>query len=71
VLDKLKRLEIIMQNSVHNHDVHIDHVHSGAVCQEIGEKLAATLVPPCDALPPRLLALMQQFASDEPQEKES
>jgi len=42
-------------------NVQIDHIHSRAVCQAIGERLSAMLGPQSDKLPSRLHALMQQM----------
>jgi hypothetical protein len=47
-------------------DVQIDHVHCGAVCEEIGEVLSVKLGPQSNVLPPRLLDLMRQLAKAEP-----
>ncbi len=44
-------------------DVQINHIHSGAVCKAIGERLSAVLGPQSSELPPRLLALMEQLMS--------
>lgn len=42
-------------------NVQID-IHSGAVCQAIGERLSAVLGPQTNELPPSLLALMEQLS---------
>jgi hypothetical protein len=42
-------------------DVHINPVHSGAVCKEIGERLSVALGPQSVELQPRLLSLMKQL----------
>lgn len=42
-------------------NVQINSIHSGAVCQAIGERLALALRPQSTQLPPHLLALMQEF----------
>jgi hypothetical protein len=47
-------------------DIQMNRVHSGAVCKEIGERLATALGPPSDALPARLLGLMDRLAKDQP-----
>jgi hypothetical protein len=47
-------------------DVKIDHVHSGAVCREIGEVLSAKLGSRSDELPARLIDLIQQLTKAEP-----
>jgi hypothetical protein len=47
-------------------DVHLNHQHCVAVCSGIGERLAAALGSPSRALPPHLLALLEQLANVEP-----
>ena len=49
-------------------NVQINRIHSGAVCQEIGERLSVELGPQSNELPPRLLALTEQLAKVEPRE---
>jgi hypothetical protein len=41
--------------------VHIDRIHAGAICEEIGEGLRATLTPNSNRLPPHLLGLTERF----------
>ena len=59
-----------MPNPDHQNDVQITRVHSGAVCEEIGEKLSAALGPQSNELSPRLLALIKELGKvdsrDEP-----
>ena len=45
--------------------VHLSRVHSGAVCEEIGERLSLALGPHPIKLPPALLALIGQLAKGE------
>jgi hypothetical protein len=49
-------------NPVHQNEVQITHVHSSAVCEEIGERISAALGPQSNVLSPRLLALIKQLA---------
>jgi hypothetical protein len=42
-------------------NVQINHIHSGALCQAIGERLSTTLGPQSNELPPNLLTLMAQL----------
>jgi hypothetical protein len=42
-------------------DVQINRVHSGAICDEIGERLSAALGPQSNELPARLLALIDKL----------
>jgi hypothetical protein len=49
-------------------DVHINRVHSGAICDEIGERLSAALGPQSNELPARLLALIDELVKVEPRE---
>ena len=44
-------------------NVQISRIHSGAVCQAIGERLSAALGQESNELPPSLLALMDQLTS--------
>jgi predicted kinase len=50
-----------MTNPAHQSDVQINRIHSGAICKEMGERLAARLGPQSNELPARLLALMEQL----------
>jgi hypothetical protein len=59
----------MMPNPVHQNDVQITRVHSGAICEEIGERLSAALGPQSNVLSPRLLALIKQLAKVEPRER--
>jgi len=47
-------------------DIQINRIHSGAVCEEIGERLALALGPQSDVLPAPLLDLMDRLAKVEP-----
>jgi hypothetical protein len=47
-------------------DIQMNRVHSGAVCEEIGERLAIALGTPSNELPARLLGLMDRLAKAEP-----
>jgi predicted kinase len=62
-------LEIIMTNPAHQSDVQINRIHSGAICEEIGERLSARLGPQSNELPARLLALMEQLAKVDPRDE--
>ena len=42
-------------------DVQINRTHSGAICDEIGERLSAALGPQSNELPARLLALIDEL----------
>jgi hypothetical protein len=44
-------------------DVHIDRVHSSAVCQAIGERLSDVLGRPSHELPVNLLEMMEQLSA--------
>jgi hypothetical protein len=46
-------------------DVQIDHVHSAALCREIGERLAVGLGNELVEMPPHLIMLMDRLR-DEP-----
>jgi hypothetical protein len=46
-------------------NVQIDQIHTGAICNEIGERLRATLTGNPDRLPPHILGLTEQFDSVE------
>jgi hypothetical protein len=39
----------------------LDHTHCRAICDEIGERLGQILKPEVSMLPPRLLALLDEF----------
>ncbi len=41
--------------------VQINRTHSGAICDEIGERLSAALGPQSNELPARLLALIDEL----------
>ena len=43
-------------------DVQINRIHSGAICNEIGERLSAALGPQSNELPARLHALIDELA---------
>ena len=43
-------------------DLPLDHTHSRAICDEIGERLRTILKPDGSELPPRLLALIEKLA---------
>ena len=43
--------------------VQISHIHSGAVCRAIGDRLSELLGPQSNELPPSLRALMEQLAN--------
>ncbi len=49
-------------------DIQIDRIHSGAVCEEMGDRLSVVLGPQSVELPPRLLALIDQLAKVEAHE---
>lgn len=50
-------------------DVQINRIHSGAICNEIGERLsAAALNPQSNELPARLQALIDELAKAEARE---
>jgi hypothetical protein len=42
-------------------DLLLDHTHSRAICDEIGERLRTILKPDVSELPPRLLALIEKL----------
>ena len=46
-------------------DVQINRIHSGAICDEIGERLSAALGPQSDELPAPLLALVDKLVKIE------
>jgi hypothetical protein len=54
-----------LPNSAHQNDVQINCIHSGAVCDAVGETLSVTLGPQSNELPLRLAGLMKQLAMDE------
>lgn len=43
-------------------DVQLNRIHGAAVCEEIGERLAAALGPQSKELPAHLLAMIGQLA---------
>jgi len=43
-------------------DIQIDHIHSRAICDEIGERLRETLRREAPELPPRLQLLVHRLA---------
>jgi hypothetical protein len=47
-------------------DVQINRIHSGAICNEIGERLSAALGQQSNELPARLLALIDELEKVEP-----
>jgi hypothetical protein len=49
-------------------DIQIDRIHSGAVCEEMGDRLSIALGPQSIELPPRMLALIKRLAKLEPHE---
>jgi hypothetical protein len=49
-------------------NVQINRIHSGAICNEIGERLAAALGPQSNELPARLVALIDELAKVGPRE---
>jgi hypothetical protein len=51
-----------MSNPAQQNDVQIDRIHSGAVCEEIAERLRQALDRQSDALSPRLHALIEQLS---------
>lgn len=57
-------------NPIHQIDVQINRNHSGAVCEEIGERLLAVRGSQSTELTPPLLALIEKLAKadlrDEP-----
>ena len=46
-------------------DVQINRIHSGAICDEIGERLSAALGPQSDELPAPLLTLVDELVKVE------
>jgi hypothetical protein len=54
-----------MTNSAHLNDIHIDRVHSAAICREIGDRLRIALNAERAPLPPGLLSLLERFAVQE------
>lgn len=46
----------------------INRIHSGAICNEIGERLSAALGPQSNELPARLQALIDELAKVEARE---
>jgi hypothetical protein len=61
----------MMPHPDHPIDVQINRVHSGAVREEIGERLSLVLRPKSVELPARLLALIEDLAKARPLEKPS
>ena len=51
-----------MPNPTPPNEIQIDRIHSGAVCEEMGDRLSVALGPQSVELPPRLLALIDQLA---------
>jgi hypothetical protein len=54
-----------MTNSAHQNDIHIDRVHSAAICREIGDRLRIALNAERPPLRPGLLSLLERFAAQE------
>jgi hypothetical protein len=54
-----------MPHPTAQNDVQIDGAHAGAVCKEIGERLAVVLGPQSIELQPRLLSLMKQLSEQD------
>ena len=50
-----------MATRSHAHDVHLDHLHSEAVCQGIGERLRDALNRESADMPQRLNALIARL----------
>jgi len=46
----------------------INRIHSGAICNEIGERLSAALGPQSNELPARLQTLIDELAKVEARE---
>jgi hypothetical protein len=57
-----EQIGTMMQYPVPQHDVQINHIHSEAVCKEMGERLSLVLGPQSIELPPRLVSLIKQLA---------
>jgi hypothetical protein len=60
--DDIEELGAIMPYPTLQNDVQINRVHAGAICKEMGERLAIALGPQSIELQPRLLSLMKQLA---------
>jgi hypothetical protein len=54
-----------MTNSAHLNGIHIDRVHSAAICREIGDRLRIALNAERPPLRPALLSLLERFAAQE------
>jgi hypothetical protein len=52
-----------MTNSAHLNDIHIDRVHSAAICREIGDRLRIALNAERPPLRPGLLSLLARFVA--------
>lgn len=50
-----------MIDPMHHGDIRIDHVHSAALCTEIGERLAIGLREPPIVMSPRLMMLVSRL----------
>ncbi|CAN5518287.1 hypothetical protein BH10PSE11_BH10PSE11_27820 [soil metagenome] len=50
-----------MPNRIDARDVHLDHIHSEAVCQAIGERLRDALKRESSDMPQRLRALIARL----------
>jgi hypothetical protein len=49
-------------------DIQIDRIHSGAVCEEMSDRLSVALGPQSIELPARMLALIKRLAKLAPHE---
>jgi len=58
----------MMRHPASPNDIQIDRIHSGAVCEEMGDRLLVALGPQSIELPPPLLALIDQLAKVETHE---
>jgi hypothetical protein len=58
----------MMPHPAPTNDIQIDRIHSGAVCEEMGDRLSIALGPQSIELPPRMLALIKRLAKLEPHE---
>jgi hypothetical protein len=54
-----------MTDSAHLNDIHIDRVHSAAICREIGDRLRIALNAERLPLRPSLLSLLERFEAQE------
>jgi hypothetical protein len=52
----------LMTHPDHPNDVHLSRIPTGAICQELTERLSLALGPASVELPPALLALIGQLA---------